>query len=128
MSRNPPLTFLRTLALVLGALCLALELSAQVSGTRFNMPESYPPPNQNRLKTLTTGEQALPQSDGTLLVKTFKTQTFRETGDTNAEIIVEAPNCVFNRNNRSASSSGPLQINSGDGKLHIEGEGFLLRQ
>jgi lipopolysaccharide transport protein LptA len=128
MSWNQNSTFTRVFALALGTFCLALEVFAQVGGTQFRMPETYPPPHQNRLKTLTTGEQALPRSDGTLLIKTFKTQTFRDTGDTNAEIIVEAPTCVFNRDKRTASSPGPLQINSGDGKLHIEGEGFLLRQ
>ncbi|MDB6112307.1 MAG: hypothetical protein JWR69_4057, partial [Pedosphaera sp.] len=113
------------------SLALALGVQAQLGGKRFVLPETYLPPHQNRLKTLTTGEEvdmSKMQRDGTVLIKVFKTQTFPETGPTNAEIIVEAPTCIFGTVDHTATSPGPLQINSGDGKLHIDGEGFLLRQ
>src|SRR5439155_121212 len=44
------------------------------------------------------------------------------------ELQVEAPQCVYDSQAHSASSPGRLRVQSGDGKLSIEGEGFLWRQ
>jgi len=40
-------------------------------------------------------------------------------------MTMRAESCIFDRNEHKASSPGQLQIDSGDGNLHIEGEGFL---
>ncbi len=116
--------YLTALALV-GALVLmsATGLYAQVNSARnFSIPDPYPPPHQDKLKTLTTGDVLEPQPDGTYHLKGVMIKTFRETGDTN--LIMRAPSCTFDKRNQNANSPGPLQIDSGDNNLHIEGEGF----
>jgi hypothetical protein len=129
MQHKPTQTLVRALRLLaVGAACALLGTTgyAQVRATGFRAPEFYDAPHQTQVKTLSTGEEALPQSDGTILIKGFKIETFRESGE--AEMIMTAPQCVLNRNNRTAGSPGPIQIHSGDGKLQIAGEGFLWGQ
>ncbi len=115
-------------------LCAAIALGscarvhAQAHLTGFSAPEHYPPPHQDRLRTLTTGDEATVQPNGIILLKGFQLRTFSETGDTNAELIVSAPECAYDRNQNTGSSPGPLQIDSGDGKFHIDGEGFLTQK
>ncbi|HWY76262.1 MAG TPA: LptA/OstA family protein, partial [Verrucomicrobiae bacterium] len=105
---------------------LAPRAHGQAGGVRnFTFPDPYPPPHQDRAKTITTGEEMIPQPDGSYLLKGVKIQTFRDTGDTNASLTMQAPSCIFDRKDHNASSPGPLQIDSGDGNMHIEGEGFL---
>ena len=105
---------------------LAPRAHGQAGGARnFTFPDPYPPPHQDRAKTITTGEEMIPQQDGSYLLKGVKIQTFRDTGDTNATLTMQAPSCIFDRKDHNASSPGPLQIDSGDGNMHIEGEGFL---
>jgi lipopolysaccharide transport protein LptA len=127
-----PETALKTLSLAAlagAALCLALatEVRAQVEPARdIQFPETYPPPHQDRLKTLITGDELFRQKEeGSFLLKGVKIQTYRETGPTNAELVMRAPESLFDQRNRKASSPGPLQIDSGNGNMHLDGEGFL---
>jgi len=60
------------------------------------------------------------------LVTEAKLQTFRENGD--GELVVETPQCVHDRDERSVSSAAPLHAQTADGKFLIEGEGFLWLQ
>jgi hypothetical protein len=48
--------------------------------------------------------------------------------DGKLEMVVEAPSCTYDILNATASSPGPLQVRTGDGKFRVEGEGFLWRQ
>jgi lipopolysaccharide export system protein LptA len=41
---------------------------------------------------------------------------------------MEAPQCVYDSAQRQASSPGQLQVQTGDGRLSVEGEGFLWTQ
>jgi lipopolysaccharide export system protein LptA len=105
-------------------------LAAAVYGqplTRFRTPDYYPAPHQDRLKNLIEAEEFQVKPGGKYLLKLAKIQAFRETGITNAQMIIEAPDCLFEVASGDASSAGPLMINSGDGRLHIEGEGFYSR-
>ncbi|HXD00189.1 MAG TPA: LptA/OstA family protein [Verrucomicrobiae bacterium] len=69
-----------------------------------------------------------------LLIKDFEIYTYRlVTNDpahvTNAlEMIVSAPECLFNRNEASGSSGGPLTAQTADGRFLIQGTGFLWQQ
>jgi lipopolysaccharide export system protein LptA len=69
-----------------------------------------------------------------LLIKDFEIYTYRlVTNDpahvTNAlEMIVSAPECLFNRNEASGSSAGPLTAQTADGRFLIQGTGFLWQQ
>jgi lipopolysaccharide export system protein LptA len=79
-----------------------------------------------------TGKEGRLDATGKLLlIKQFKAESYRLVRDrmTNQlELIVEAPECLFDRTSQQASSPGPLKVHSGDGRLLIEGVGFLLRQ
>jgi hypothetical protein len=44
------------------------------------------------------------------------------------EIVVNAPECTYDQLNGTASSPGRLQVQYQEGKIRVEGEGFLWRQ
>jgi hypothetical protein len=92
----------------------------------FTSVEYFEPPHQRQMKSRLSGAEALPQAGGLLVVKQLKLETF--TVDGKSEMVVEAPNCTYDTLNATASSPGPLQVRKGDGKFHVEGEGFLWRQ
>src|SRR4051794_22235532 len=125
MRDKPTQNFVRAWRLLAVGVACAMSSTAgyaQVHATGFRAPEYYEAPYQTQVKTLSTGEEALPQNDGSILIKGFKIETFREHGE--AEMTITAPQCVLNRTNHTAGSPGPIQIHSGDGKLQIAGEGF----
>jgi len=92
----------------------------------FSVPEYYAPPNHNQVKSLISGTEAEPQPEGRFLIKELKAEMFRENGERG--IVINAPECLYDSAKREASSAGRLQMQSGDGRLFIEGEGFLWRQ
>jgi hypothetical protein len=132
MSQRPILTCPRPFcgALLSAFVALASVLSAQqISFGRvknFSVPEYFEPPNQNQIKSLLAGSEARPQADGTFLIKELKLETYRENGE--REIVVMSPECVYDSARRVASSASRLQIQTGDGRFTIEGEGFLWQQ
>jgi hypothetical protein len=92
----------------------------------FTSLEYYAPPNQTRVKSRMSGAEAQPLTGGLLEVKQLKLETFSTNGS--PQVVVEAPECVYDMVNRTANSAGHLQLVSGDGKLRVEGDGFLWRQ
>lgn len=116
-----------TLAL-LGAAETSLRAQpAQIGvGSNFNLTDYYPFPNQRQMKFKLTGTEARPLAGEKVLIKNMKLQSFRPNGD--REIVIEAPECLYDRPARQAGSPGPLQVQSGDGRFRIAGEGFAWRQ
>jgi lipopolysaccharide transport protein LptA len=118
-------------ALVLLALGLALfprpgsAQPVQVKGS-FKSAEYFDPPHETQIKSMLEGIGAERLADGRVLVTNAVRRTFRVNGE--AELIVEAPQCLYDPGERTISSSGPLHAQTGDGKFSIEGEGFLGRQ
>jgi len=43
-------------------------------------------------------------------------------------LVVRAPQCNYSLFSAVANSAGHIELQSGDGKFHVEGEGFLWRQ
>ena len=119
---------------VLAALliCGGRNVGAQVqsaglgTANNFNTAEYFDPPNQRQVKFELSGAQAQPQSGGGMLITQMKLQTFRETGE--REIVIEAPECLYDKSARTAGSAGHLRIQSGDGRFSVAGEGFVWRQ
>lgn len=109
---------------------VALGVRAQQSGVQhannFTTTEYYEPPHQQQIKSILSGAEALPQPGGLLIIKQLKLRTFGLDGK--PEIIVTAPECLYDTMGGTASSAGPLQLQTGDGKFRVEGEGFLWRQ
>jgi hypothetical protein len=94
--------------------------------TNFKVPEYYEAPNQKQLKSLLTGAVAEPYAKGEMQIKItgLRVDTFREDGAT--ESVVEAPECILNYQTRQAWSPGHIEAHTGDGRMRIQGDGFLL--
>ena len=97
-----------------------------VGGQGFKFAEYYDPPHESQMKSLLEGARAQRQPDGRIQVTEAKWRTFRENGA--GELAVEAPECVYDSGQRSISSSGPLRVQTADGKFSIQGEGFRWQQ
>jgi hypothetical protein len=125
--RVKPVLILATLAILFFAIPDGRTQQSGVQhASNFTSVEYFEPPHQQQVKSRLSGAEAQPQAGGLLVVKQLKLETFNPDGK--PEIIVTAPECVYDTFNRVASSPGHLQLQSGDGKVCIEGEGFLWRQ
>ena len=90
----------------------------------FRAPlEYFDPPHELQMKSFLEGAEAEPQSDGLILIRDAKLQTFHENGSN--EMTVITPLCTFDSKSQTVSSAGPLQVQSSDDKLLLEGEGFF---
>ena len=108
-------------------LCLAVT-SAQTPPSNtiknFRAPlEYFDPPHELQMKSFLEGAEAEPQSDGLILIRDAKLQTFHENGSN--EMTVVTPLCTFDSKSQTVSSAGPLQVQSSDEKLLLEGQGFF---
>lgn len=116
--------------LVAFALAVALGVRAQPTATGrandFTSVEYYEAPNQQQIKTRLAGAEGVPLAGGLLVVKQLKLETFDVTGK--PEWLIEAPECVYDTVKSTASSPGKVHLQTGDGKVSVEGEGFLWRQ
>lgn len=107
--------------------CLAVAL-AQLPPSNtiknFRAPlEYFDPPHELQMKSFLEGAEAEPQSDGLILIRDAKLQTFHEDGS--REMTVTTPQCMFDSKSQTVCSAGPLQVQSSDDKLLLEGEGFF---
>ena len=93
----------------------------------FRAPlEYFDAPHELQVKSFLEGAEAEPRSDGMVLLRGAKLQTFHEDGT--KEMVVRTPQCVFDSKQQTVSSAGPLQVQTSDDKLVLEGEGFLWKQ
>jgi hypothetical protein len=109
---------------------IALGVRAQPNGvphtSNFTSTEYYGPTNQQQIKSILSGAEALPQPGGLLIIKQLKLEMFNPDGK--LEWVVNAPECVYDTFKGVANSPGRLEVRTGDGKFRVEGEGFLWRQ
>jgi hypothetical protein len=94
--------------------------------SNFTSVEYFEAPHERQMKSRLSGAEASPQAGGLLVIKQLKVETFGVDGK--LEMVAEAPGCTYDTLNATASSPGPLQVRTGDGKFRVEGEGFLWRQ
>ncbi len=94
--------------------------------TGFNSVEYYAAPNPQQIKTRMSGAEAQPLAGGLLVIRRLQLETFNTNGVLLA--VVEAPECVYDTTRGIASSAGPLTVQTGNGKIRLEGVGFLWRQ
>ncbi len=125
VTSHPPLV---TRLLIAGAILFfaAMENRAQQTPGGFTSVEYFPQPDQTRMKSRLTGTEAQPLPGGLLVIKQLKLETF--TTNSRPQAVIEAPECVYDTLHNTTSSGGHLQLQSGDGKVRIEGDGFLWRQ
>jgi hypothetical protein len=109
---------------------IALGVGAQQNGLQhannFTSTEYYGPTNQQQIKSILSGAEALPQPGGLLIIKQLKLEMFNPDG--RLEWVVNAPECVYDTFKGVANSPGHLEVRTGDGKIRTDGDGFLWRQ
>ena len=112
---------------VLGFFAVARAQSNTMShASDFTSVEYFPAPNQQQMRSRLSGAEAQPLPGGLLAIKELKLETFGLDGQ--PEIVVNAPECTYDQLNGTASSPGRLQVQYQEGKIRVEGEGFLWRQ
>ena len=114
-------------ALVAGAVLLRAQ-PVPFGGhvTDFSVPDFYPPPNQNQVRSMLRSAEAEPLPGGLVRLKDAKLESFQVDGVRTLTIF--AADCLYDTVKRTASSAGSLRLESGDGQLRIEGTGFLWQQ
>jgi hypothetical protein len=126
-SRNHFRFLMLVCALIFAAVPNGFAQPVGVGGANdFTSVEYFDAPHAQQVRSRLSGAQGLPQPGGLFVIKQFKLEMFTEDGK--PEWIVTAPECVYNSKNYTANSAGPLQLQTGDGKVRIDGDGFLWRQ
>ena len=112
---------------LLGGWGVAQVIPGQGVQKRIKFPEYDR--TKGRITSLLTGDQAIPQRNGTVLVKGARLETYKYDGEQRkVDLIMEAPTCFFEFRTRVASSSGPMRVFRADGGAVLEGRGFFWRQ
>ena len=116
---------LALLAAVLGGIALADELGRTVLKDFPVVLQYHKPPHETQIMWLLHGDEAEPE--GQLVnMRGMTLKLFTETGD--LQMIVTAPQCIFDTVRHTVYSDGHLAVKSGDGRFSIEGQGFLFTQ
>lgn len=107
---------------------VSLPTNSSPAPSEFMLAEYYPAPYQQQMKSRLSGARMLPQGEkwSVMAIQQFKLETFAEDGKT--QMVVTGPECVYDTVNGVASSPGHLELQSGDGDIFTEGDGFLWRQ
>ncbi len=93
----------------------------------FTSESYFDSPHEQQVKMKLSGAEALPLPGGWQDVRQLRVETFNVDGK--PEMVVRAPQCYYLLFGDSvAKSSGHIEFQSGDGKIRVEGEGFLWRQ
>ncbi len=119
---------LLTLAWLGWALGALAQDTPQISISGGNIQRiPYDPPNEHRIKFEISITEGAPNGSGKDLMKGVKIKEFPVTGGP-AQMIAEAPECLYDPKSKEFSSAGPLQVHAQDGKFFVQGTGFLFRQ
>lgn len=94
--------------------------------SNFTSVEYFPAPLQRQVKSRLTGAEAQPLPGGLLVIKQLRLEAFNQ--NSNLQAVIEAPECIYDAQENTADSAGHLQLQSGDGKIRTEGDGFLWRE
>ena len=91
----------------------------------FTSVEYFEAPHERQMKSRLSGTDAQPQGQ-LLLITQLKLELF----ETNSapQAVVKAPHCVYDTQTGVANSPGHIRVESGDGRSHVEGDGFLFRR
>jgi hypothetical protein len=113
-----------------GAEAFTSQANAQIPQTGvvegFEATEYYPEPNHTNLMVRIKAEKVNPHPGSRLLLSAMHLQVFLTNGT--PAFSVQAPECIYDFTVGTASSTGRLQMASGDGRFSVEGEGFEWRQ
>lgn len=112
------------LAAMLAFIAVARNHAQQVpmgQATAFTTDMYYEQPYEQQVELRLSGSEALP--DGSELdIKNLKVEYFSTNGT--RQVVARAPQCTYAPLDQVAHSPGHLNLDSGDGRFHLEGEGF----
>lgn len=94
--------------------------------TNFSSVAYFEPPNEQQVKIRLSGAEASPLPGTLFDLKKMKVEKFGADGK--LEAVVLAPRCIYAPLDGVATSAGHLELQSGDGKFRVEGDGFLWVQ
>lgn len=96
--------------------------------TEFSSNSYFDPPHERQVKMKLSGAEASPLPGGRLDIRQLQVETFDVAGK--PEVIIRAPQCTYSPLERKpcASSPGHLELQTADGKMRTEGDGFLWQQ
>lgn len=122
------------LALVLGFGISTAQAASQATvgakptkGFHFEEPYHSAPGQKGKLKTRFNGADASFQFNSpNIPIKGLRLESYDPEGKTNW--IVEADDCLYDREKKTAASANRLRVSAGGGALQIEGRGFFWRQ
>lgn len=115
------------LVVAVALILVVTKAGAALEANNFSTSEYYPPPHYTNLQyKLTAAKGRSLSGDKQLALTTVKLQTFKLTGE--LELVIDVPECVYDQTSRTVGSPGPLQVQSGDGRFRIAGDGFSYRQ
>jgi hypothetical protein len=92
--------------------------------TSFSTDMYYETPNEDKVKMRLSGSESSPLPGGYLDVKNMKIEEYSTNGT--MQLQAESPQCTLRYAESEADSPGHLEMRSGDGKVHITADGFLL--
>lgn len=118
-----PLLLLTLISLFSAGKCNAQRV---LEAKGFQTADNYGPPNETQVKSLLKGEKARPLENGLVQLTQAELSTFRTNGQ--PELLIRAPECLYDQPKQEVSSTGPLHVQTADGRFSIEGEGFLWEQ
>jgi len=94
--------------------------------TNFTNVKYFEPPNEQVVEVRLSGAEALPLPGMRFVLKEMQVEKFSSDGKLQA--LVRAPECNYAYFDKMADSAGHLEMQSGDGKFHVEGDGFLWQE
>ncbi|HSY18802.1 MAG TPA: hypothetical protein VK815_10730 [Candidatus Acidoferrales bacterium] len=126
--RFGPKQFWLALAAMFLFIAVELDRAQQMPGnshaTSFSTDMYYEVPNEDKIKMRLSGSESLPLPGGYLDVKNMKVEAYSTNGT--MQLKAESPQCTLRYADGVADSPGHLEMTSGDGKIHITADGFLL--
>ena len=112
---------------LLAADAISLAQSVPVGhATDFTSESYYDSPHEQQVKIRLSGASALPLPDGLLDIKQMRVETFAMDGK--PELVARAPQCIYALAGGVANSAGHIELQTADGRIRMEGDGFLSRQ
>ncbi len=95
-------------------------------GRDFTTESYFEAPHDRQVSMRLSGAEVTSLPGSLQDIRLMRLEMFHEDGT--LEMTVRAPQCTFAPFDGVANSAGRLELESGDGKFHVEGEGFLWRQ
>jgi hypothetical protein len=126
----PGVAFLALICAFACRLAFAADPAAGKPAKGIRAPiDYYPAPHQLQMRSFLEASEGEMGSNGTTILRDAKLQTFREDGS--KEMIVSAPQCIYDYAKGVVNSSGPLKVQTWDEKREVQlqgSEGFYWRQ